>query len=123
MKHFPDELEFISLFSSEPVKRYNDLPFEYEESTFRFENATETFIVKMRPIDGEFLLEVKNKNDGALIAHYDFKTVGNLEIIKDDKESSKVLLFLDDDRTRFITTVELSFKPKFCSIFKEQFDG
>ncbi|WP_169907776.1 hypothetical protein [Priestia abyssalis] len=58
-----------------------------------------------------------------MVAYYDFKTVGSLEIIKDDKGSAKVLLFLDRDRSRFITTVELTFKPKFYSIIKEQLDG
>ncbi|WP_108671795.1 hypothetical protein [Peribacillus acanthi] len=121
MESFPNELDFISLFCTEPTKLDQESPFFYTESTFIFENHTEFFTVKVSPSYNEFALEVKSKMNGELIAYNSYKTVGKIEILNDKKDSAKVLLILDYDRDRYITTVEITFQPKFSFIIKEQY--
>jgi len=120
LETFPNELNFISLFCVDPIKLDQDSPFFYNESTFVFENHTELFTVKVSPSYNEFVLEVKSKMNGELIAYNSYKTVGKIEILNDKKDSAKILLILDYDRDRYITTVEISFRPKFTFIIKEQ---
>lgn len=119
---FPDELDFISLFCVEPVKFSRNSSFMYNESRFQFDNGLESFIVKMLPSYGEFNLIVDDKKTKEQIAFYSFKTVEKLEIVSDTNNLAKILLILDDDRDRFITSVEITFKPKFSIILKEEFN-
>lgn len=94
----------------------------YNESRFQFDNGLESFIVKMLPSYGEFNLIVDDKKTKEQIAFYSFKTVEKLEIVSDTNNLAKILLILDDDRDRFITSVEITFKPKFSIILKEEFN-
>lgn len=121
MDFFPDELDLISLFCIEPIKLDKSLPFFYNQSTFAFENDTESFVVIVSPSYSEFVLEVKNKTNGELVAYHSFKTVGKLEILSNKINSAKILLILDGDRGRFITTVEITLRPQFSFIIKEHF--
>lgn len=120
---FPDELDFEALFCVEPTRLDKDCPFYYDESTFRFENRTESFFVKMTPSYGEFLLEVKSKTSNELLAYQSFKTVDKLEIVTDTADAAKILLTMEKDRDLYMTTVEITFKPRFYFIMKEHFVG
>lgn len=121
MDFFPEELDFLSLFCVEPIKLDQHIPFFYNQSTFSFNNETESFVVKMAPSYSEFDLKVTNRANHTLIAFHSFKTVGKLEILCDKKDCAKILLILDYDRDRFITSVEITFKPKFSIILREHF--
>lgn len=77
----------------------------------------------MSPSYGEFLLEVKCKVSEELIAYHSFKTVGKLEIKTDKAETAKILLTMDKDIDLYMTSIEITFKPRFCSIIKEHFVG
>lgn len=48
MPIFPDEIDLLSLFETEPIlldSTSKDLPFYYNEATYRFSNGKEDFIV------------------------------------------------------------------------------
>lgn len=119
MYSFPNEVDFISLFCVEPTKLDNNIPFYYNESSFRFENQTESFFVSISPSYGDFILEVKSKDNEELIVYNSFKAVKKLEILSDTRDAAKILLILERDP--YITTVEITFKPKFSFIIKEQY--
>lgn len=121
MKDYPGEYELLSLFRSEPIKKEIDAPFYYTESTFNFENQTESFVIKLLPANGEFELTAMNKSSKEATASLSFKTVSKLEIVKDEKELSKILLILQEDRDRFVGTAEITFRPHFSLLLKEHF--
>lgn len=121
MSTFPDELAFISLFNTIPTVVDKTVPFYYNHSTFSFENDRESFKVKISPSINEFELTVVNRESGEVISFQSFKTVGKLEILSDKKDLAKLLIILDDDRDRFIASVEITFRPSFSLIHKEQF--
>lgn len=121
MSTFPDELAFISLFNTVPTVLDKTVPFYYNHSTFFFQNDRETFKVKISPSINEFELAVVNKESGEVISFHSFKTVGKIEILSDKRELAKLLIILDDDRDRFIASVEITFRPSFSLIHKEHF--
>lgn len=123
MGSYPEEIDFISLFNTEPKVLDKNSPFYYNQSTFSFHNEQESFVVKISPSMNEFELKVDQIANGELITYHSFKTVGKLEILTDKKDSAKILIILDQDRDRFLTSVEITFRPTFCMVFKEQFSS
>lgn len=61
MEHCPEELDFISLFQCNPIKKDDKDPFWYNESTFIFEQESKTFKIIISPFYNQFSLSV---NDG-----------------------------------------------------------
>lgn len=121
MGSYPEEIDFISLFNAEPKVQDTSSPFYYNQSTFAFRNEQEAFVVKISPAMNEFELKVEQLASGKLITYHSFKTVGKLEILSDKKDSAEILIILDQDRDRFLASVEITFRPVFCMVFREQF--
>ncbi|GLF91208.1 hypothetical protein Saga11_24670 [Bacillus safensis] len=120
-KRFPDQTDWLSFFEKMPYKGFEkEMPIEYQDLTFRFENQEERFVVTMSLAMKEFTLKVVRKKTEAILGIYDFKTVQHVEIKKDRKGEKELLLILDhhDD---FITTIEITFLPSFCLMVKEHF--
>ncbi|VWX37606.1 hypothetical protein [Exiguobacterium oxidotolerans] len=116
MKSFPEKLDLLSLFSVEP-----DAPvplFYYDESTYRFQNAVEQFIVRLTPASGQFSLQVNQRSDDWLVSRISLEAVSSFEIIQDDREAARILLTLEKDEV--IQTVEIDVRPKFRLIFQER---
>ncbi|PCK22419.1 hypothetical protein CEY02_04470 [Bacillus pumilus] len=122
-KRFPDETDWLSFFETEPDEELEQqMPIEYQDVTFRFENQEEKFVVTMSLEMQEVYLKVVRKMNASVLGIYDFKTVRHVEI-KKDRQKEKELLLILDTRDRFITTVEITFLPSFCLMVKEHFSG
>lgn len=122
-KRFPDQTDWLSFFEKMPDGGFEkEMPVEYQDLTFRFENQEERFVVDMSLAMREFTLKVVRKKTESVLGIYDFKTVQHVEIKKDRKEEKELLLILEhhDD---FLTTIEISFLPSFCIMVKEHFSG
>ncbi|ASI35448.1 MULTISPECIES: hypothetical protein [unclassified Exiguobacterium] len=116
MKSFPEELDLLSLFS---VKPDEPVPlFYYDESTYRFQNAVEQFIVRLTPASGQFSLQVNQRSDGRLLSSMSLQALSSFEIIQDDREAARILLTLEQDEV--VQTIEIDVRPKFRLIFQEQ---
>ncbi|MFK9093760.1 hypothetical protein [Bacillus salipaludis] len=122
MPIFPDEIELLSLFEAEPLlldSTSKDLPFHYNEATYRFSNGKEDFIVKLSPSYGEVKIQVNESSSNRLLSLLDLKRVAKLEITADKKEQASVLIKIDNQDSQ--QTIEIDFKPNFKQIFKEHF--
>lgn len=120
MPIFPEENDFLSLFESEPILldiTTKDLPFYYNEATYRFSNGQEDFMVKLCPSYGEVKIQVLQSSSNRLLSLLDLKRVEKFEITADSKERASVLLtIINEDSQQMI---EIVFKPYFQQIFKE----
>lgn len=121
MDSYPSELDFISLFECLPRKKDEKELFEYDETTFAFQINNKAFEVTVSPFYHRFLLLVRTIEDNETIGYYDFNTVDRIEIISNNKNNSPLRLLMENDRDRFLTLVEITFKPKFKVIMKELF--
>lgn len=120
-KRFPDEPDLLSFFETEPDERFEKgMPIEYQNLTFRFENQDERFVVTMYLGSQEFTLKAVRKKDGSILGIYDFKTVQQVEIKKDNQDE-KELLIIVEAYGDFMTTVEIAFLPFFSVMVKEHF--
>lgn len=120
MPIFPDENDFLSLFESEPMlldTTTKDLPFYYNEATYRFSNGQEDFVIKLCPSYGEVKIQVSMHSSNRLLSLLELKRVEKLEITSDKKERTSVLLTIDNEDSQQM--IELDFKPYFKQIFKE----
>jgi hypothetical protein len=96
MPVFPDEIDFLSLFESEPIlldttSKDLNLPFYYNEATYRFSNGEEDFIVNLSPSFGEVKIQVFQSSSNRVLSHLDLKRVEKFEITADKKERASVL--------------------------------
>nr|WP_281201513.1 hypothetical protein [Bacillus altitudinis] len=87
---------FFETWPDEGFER--DIPIEYQDLTFRFENEEERFVVTMSLGVQEFSLKAVRKKE-------------------------KELLILLDGVERFVITIEITFLPSFCIMVKEHFSG
>ncbi|ALC85343.1 hypothetical protein AM499_05595 [Bacillus sp. FJAT-22090] len=120
MPIFPEENDFLSLFESEPMlldTTTKDLPFYYNEATYRFSNGQEDFVIKLCPSYGEVKIQVSMHSSNRLLSLLELKRVEKLEITSDKKERTSVLLTIDNEDSQQM--IELDFKPYFKQIFKE----
>lgn len=119
MPEFPEELDFLSLFESEPSMSDNskDFPFYYNEATYRFSNGDDDFIVTLSPSYGEVKIQVIKTDTNRLVSLLDLKRVEKFEITADTKELASVLLTVIHEDSQ--QTIEIDFKPCFKQIFKE----
>lgn len=123
MKSLPDEYELLALFECEPVLRdtqTKNLPFYYNQATYRFSNEEEAFLVILEPAYGEVKIQVNQKSTNRLISRLDLKRVDSLEIKADSKKSSSILLTLGSDET--FQTLEIQFKPNFKLILQDHLE-
>ncbi|WP_432355594.1 hypothetical protein [Sporosarcina sp. A2] len=122
MTVFPEENDFLSLFECEPTlldSTSKDLPFYYNEATYRFSNEEEDFIVTLSPSYGEVKIQVTHRSSNRLLSLLDLKRVGKFEITVDKKDHSSVLLSVVNEDSQQM--IEVDFKPYFKQIFKEHF--
>lgn len=120
MPIFPEENDFLSLFESEAIlldTTTKDLPFYYNEATYRFSNELEDFFVKISPSYGEFKIQVSQRNSNRLISILDLKRIEKFEITADKKEQASVLLTIVNEDSQQM--IEIDFKPHFKQIFIE----
>lgn len=119
MSVFPDEIDFISLFECETklLDDSKDYSFYCNESTFRFSNGEEDFIVTLSPSYGDVKIQVNQSASKRLISILDLKRVEKFEITADKKDHSSVLLTVNNDDS--LQIIEIDFKPYFKQIFKE----
>ncbi|GJI60557.1 hypothetical protein BATMR_35850 [Bacillus altitudinis] len=122
-KQFPDRTDWLSFFETRPDEGFErDMPIEYQDLTFRFENEEERFVVTMSLGVQEFSLKAVRKKDASVLGVYAFKTVQHVEI-KKDRQHEKELLIILDGVERFVITIEITFLPSFCIMVKEHFSG
>ncbi|MGG0645050.1 hypothetical protein ABE021_14090 [Sporosarcina gallistercoris] len=122
MTIFPEENDFLSLFECEPTLLDNtskNLPFYYNEATYRFSNGEEDFIVTLSPSYGEVKIQVTQRLTNRLLSLLDLKRVDKFEITVDKKDHSGVLLTVVNEDSQQM--IEVNFKPYFKQIFKEHF--
>ncbi|KLV28641.1 hypothetical protein [Priestia megaterium] len=122
MRDCPEELDFISLFECTPLKKDQNESFLYDESTFIFRSEMNRFEVKISPFYNSFSLSVKDL-EGDEIFYYSLESVTKIEIMNDNKESKAIRLFIDQGIDRFITIMDLVFRPKFKVVLKEILDS
>ena len=122
-KQLPDRTDWLSFFETWPDEGFErDMPIEYQDLTFRFENEEERFVVTMSLGVQEFSLKAVRKKDASVLGGYAFKTVRHVEIKKDSQHEKELLIILDGAE-RFVTTIEMTFLPAFCIMVKEHFSG
>jgi len=112
---------FLYLFECEPTlldTTSKDLPFYYNEATYRFSNGEEDFIVKLSPSYGEVKIQVTQRISNRLLSILDLKRVKKFEITADKKERASILLTVINEDSQ--QSIEIEFKPYFKQIFKEQ---
>lgn len=120
MQGYPEENDLLSLFECEPtfIETPSDsIDFFYTEATYKFSNGSEYFIVTIHPSCCEVKIQVTNRSTKNLITYLDLKRVYHFEITNDKKNSSSILMKVEDD-TR-LQTIEIDFKPYFKLIIKE----
>lgn len=122
MQYCLEEVDFISLFECLPIKKDQNEVFWYDESTFIFSTETETFKIKISPFYNSLSLLVKDI-DGEERFYYNLQTVKKIEIVQDHKEKKEIRLFVDQGGDRFITIIDIIFKPKFKVVLNEVFDS
>ncbi len=122
MRDCPEELDFILLFECIPLKKDQNESFLYDESTFIFTSEMNRFEVKISPFYNSFSLSVKDL-EGDEIFYYSLESVIKIEIMNDNKESKAIRLFIDQGIDRFITIMDLIFRPKFKVVLKEVLDS
>ncbi|MFJ7826116.1 hypothetical protein [Psychrobacillus sp. NPDC096623] len=124
MTIFPEENDFLSLFECEPMlldSNSKDLPFYYNQATYRFSNGEEDFIVTLSPSYGEVKVQATQRSSNRLISLLELKRVVKFEITADKKDRSSVLLTVVNEDSQQM--IEIEFKPYFQQIFKEHFTG
>lgn len=112
MPIFPEENDFLSLFESEPMlldTTTKDLPFYYNDATYRFSNGQEDFVIKLCPSYGEVKITVSMYSSNRLLSLLDLKRVEKLEITADRNERKSVLLTIDNEDSHQM--IEIDFKP------------
>lgn len=119
MTRFPEVIDLIAFFRSEPVvsdaSEASDL--FYNETTYRFTNAYEQFIVVVSPAMQEVSIQVTHLDSGHLISSLSLKQVKTFEIMQDDAHASRILLTLDQGD--ILQTVEIDLLPRFCQQIQE----
>lgn len=115
---FPDEMAWALFCTVEPKRMDATLPFYYDESVFRFTNGEESFYFKISPSYHEFEVNVKNKA-GDLLYYQLLRTVSKVEVLEDRRDHGEILIVMTEDRTRTVTTIELTVRPRFRVLVKE----
>jgi hypothetical protein len=114
----PDEIELLSLFECEPtlLDIPKHIPFYYNEATYKFDNKTEKFIVKLSPASHQIEITVYDLQSDVIITRLDLNNVEKIEILSDKKIQSTIIrLTLKWDHVLLI-----DFKPRFKLIMREQ---
>jgi hypothetical protein len=116
----PGELDLISVFESIPKRKDETDSFYNDKSTFLFENGNEVFEILLSPFYQEFTLSVKDKKTNNVLSYLEFLRVKKLEILEDRKDLSKIRLF-HGESYRFENIIEITIKPRYKLIFREQY--
>ena len=120
MMEIPEELDLISVFGAIPKRKDETDAFYYDNSTFVFENQNELYEISLSPFYHEFSLSVKEKKTNKIKSYLELLSVSKIEICENKKEHSKIRLF-HGESDRYISIIEITLKPKFHLIFREQY--
>ena len=111
----PEEISFTSLFECEPTMLDKDIPYFYNESTYRFCNGnSEKFIVRFCPSYGDINIQVYAESTNELMSNIVCANVVAIEILVDKKDESIIMITSEN------SAIKINFKPKF-KIFINQF--
>ncbi|KRE29647.1 hypothetical protein [Paenibacillus sp. Soil522] len=119
----PDEFELLSIFECEPElldAEIKNLPFIYNQATYRFSNKNEKFVVTISPSTGQVKVKAEDLRSDEVISYFDLQRVDRLEIVADKQDKSSVIITLCQDE--ILQTLEINFKPRFKAVFKEHYD-
>ncbi|WP_419881360.1 hypothetical protein ACN6MY_17685 [Peribacillus sp. B-H-3] len=119
MPEFPSEIDFLSLFECEPalLDTSKDVPFYYNQATYRFSNGEDDFVVKLSPSYGVVKIQVTRSGTNRLLSILELERVEKFEITADKKDHSSILLTVINEETQQM--IEIDFKPYFKQIFRE----
>ncbi|WP_270182322.1 hypothetical protein [Alkalihalobacillus sp. CinArs1] len=117
---YPGELNLISVFEALPERNDETDDLYNDKSTFSFENKHEAFEVIISPFYQKFSLSVKDKKTTNVLSYIEFHSVKKLEIVEDRKDSS-IIRLIHGASERFENIIEITLKPKYKFIFREQF--
>ena len=120
MMEYPGELNLISVFEAMPEREDETDDFYNDKSTFSFENNHEAFEVIISPFYKEFTLSVQDKKTSNILSYTEFHSVRKLEIVEDRKDCS-VIRLMHGESERFENIIEITLKPRFKFIFREQY--
>ncbi|MGI2326784.1 hypothetical protein [Planococcus sp. YIM B11945] len=119
MKTWPNEVELLSLFETEPELldvATKDLPFYYNEASYSFSNNDENLFVQISPAYGDVKIHTHQRSTNRLLAKLDLKQVETFEITADAENESSILLTVKDED--YLHTYEIDFKPNFKLIMQ-----
>ncbi|USK74304.1 hypothetical protein [Peribacillus frigoritolerans] len=116
----PEELDLISVFGAIPKRKDETGAFYYDTSTFVLENEKEKYEIILSPFYQEFSLRVKEKKTNKELSYIELLSVNKIEIVEDKMEHSKIRLF-HGDSDRYVNITEITLKPRFHMIFREQY--
>ncbi|WP_191566889.1 hypothetical protein [Metabacillus idriensis] len=111
---------YFSIWGNSKKRKDETDAFYYDNSTFVFENQNEFIEISLSPFYHEFSLSVKEKKTNKVMSYLELLSVSKIEICEDKKEHSKIRLF-HGESDRYISIIEITLKPKFHFIFREQY--
>jgi hypothetical protein len=120
MMEIPEELDLISVFESIPKRKDETDTFYNETSTFVLENEKELYEITLSPFYNEFTLSVKDRETKEIVSYLELMSVKKIEIVEDKKNHSKIRLF-HGESDRYENIIEITLKPNFKLIFREQY--
>lgn len=116
----PEEADLISVFESLPARKDMTDNFYYDTSSFIFENENEVMEVMLSPFYDEFIIDVKEKNSNEVLSYMKLISVRKIEIAADRREYAMIRLF-QGESDLYENIIEITLKPRFKLIFKEQY--
>lgn len=114
----PNEEELVSVFETLPDRKDETDEFQFDTSTFKLENGTESFEIVLSPFYNEFTLTVTEMKRQETISYLKLRSVEKIEILKDRKKAAAIRIFHGRSES-YIHTLELAFKPRFQMALQE----
>lgn len=121
MNLIPNELEWMSLFNTEPSTKEEALPFYYRENIYEFYVEDLHYIIKFFPSMDEFSIKVQFKNEKIDFVDLRFITVYKMEINSDKGKCAKFTVYANKEDDRFYSKIEITIKPNFSIKVIEDF--
>lgn len=112
MEHFPQEYEFIELFETEPAKLDEDIPFFYNNNTYKLCRPNGNLYFEIEP--GSHWSRILWKQDEDLLIDLTFERIKRIEI---EKRSGMEFLSLYFDEEQGLRTLLIKTKPEISIIW------
>lgn len=116
----PNETAFISFFDCMPHRKDATDEFQYDTSTFMFENEKEAFEVVLSPFYNEFTLTVSEKESRETISFLKLRSVEKIEILENQQKAPVIRLFHGKSDS-YVHTLEMVFNPYFQMNLQEHY--